>query len=75
MRIRFKRFLKIFLLLLSVLILIKIGLCLWRIYTSVDEPSLSYYLRIIDWWRESLKIAFLALLAALITFFSRRGGN
>ena len=75
MRIRFKKFLKIFLFLLLILILAKIGLCAWRAYFGLEKPSIDYYLSIIEWWKEFLKIAFLAFLAALITFFSRRGGN
>jgi hypothetical protein len=70
-----EKFLKIFLFLLLILILIKIGLCAWRAYLGLEKPSLSYYLSIIEWWKELLKIAFLAFLAALITFFSRSAGN
>jgi len=68
-----KKFLKIFLFLLLLLILTKISLCVWRVYVGVEKPSVNYYLSIIDWWREFLKIAFLACFAALMTFFSRGG--
>ncbi len=65
---RLKRFLKIFVSLLLILILIKISLCLWRIYNGLDQASLDFYLQRIDLGIEFLKIAFLALLAALISF-------
>ncbi len=65
------KFLKIFLFLLLILIFLKIVICVWRAYLGLEKPSLSYYLSIIEWWKELLKIAFLAFLAALITYFSR----
>ena len=60
-------FLKNFFILLSILILTKIGICAWRIYKGRDKLSLKYYLGIIEWDKEFLKIAFLALLALLLT--------
>ena len=66
---RLVRFLKIFVSLLLTLILVKISLCVWRIYNGMDQPSLDFYLQRIDLEIELLKIAFLALLAALISFF------
>ena len=52
-----------FLILLSLLIAVKILLCAWRIHRGRDKLSLEYYLSIIEWEKEFLKIAFLALLA------------
>jgi len=48
--------------------LLKIGLCVWRIHIGRDRLSLEYYLGIIEWKKEFLKIAFLVLLAAIFTF-------
>jgi len=61
-------FLKNLLILFSILILLKIGLCVWRIHIGRDRLSLEYYLGIIEWKKEFLKIAFLVLLAAIFTF-------
>lgn len=60
-------FLKNFFILLSILVLLKIGICAWRIYKGRDKLSLKYYLGIIEWDKEFLKIAFLAFLALIIT--------
>lgn len=54
--------------LLSIFVLIKIGLCSWRIRLGKDQLSLEYYLGIIEWKKEFLKIAFLALLAIILSF-------
>jgi hypothetical protein len=62
-------FLKIFVFLLLILIFLKIVICAWRAYLGLEKPSLSYYLSIIEWWKELLKVVFLAFLAGLVTFF------
>ncbi|TSC53082.1 MAG: hypothetical protein LiPW16_492 [Microgenomates group bacterium LiPW_16] len=78
-------FLKNFFILLSILILTKIGICAWRIYKGRDKLSLKYYLGIykgrdklslkyylgiIEWEKEFLKIAAVALLALILTLFT-----
>lgn len=60
-------FLKNFLILFSILILTKIGICAYRIYIGRNKLSLKYYLGIIEWEKEFLKIAFLVFLAYLLT--------
>ncbi len=62
-------FLRNFLFLLSIFVLAKIGLCGWRIHLGKERLSLEYYLEVIEWRKEFLKIAFLVLLAVILSFF------
>jgi len=61
-------FLRNFFILLAILVVSKISLCAWRIYIGKDRLSLRYYLGIVEWEKEFLKIAFLALVSFLLTF-------
>jgi len=61
-------FLRNFFILLAILVVSKISLCAWRIYIGKDRLSLEYYLGIVEWKKEFLKIAVLAFLAFLFSW-------